>query len=147
MIFDTRPCELGEGALWHPVREQLFWFDILNRTMHSQVDGKPLSWTFNHFVSAAGWISKDELLIASEIGLFRFHLGTGERAVVAEAGTPATRSNDGRADRLGGLGRPAAAARLRLRGAGVVRLRVGLRQDGATPQLDDLDHHLLGTGP
>lgn len=103
MIFDTRPCELGEGVLWHPVREQLFWFDILNRTLHSQDDGKPVSWTFDHFVSAAGWISRDELLIASEVGLFRLHLGTGDRVEVAKAGTPATRSNDGRADRQGGF--------------------------------------------
>jgi hypothetical protein len=22
MIFDTRACELGEGALWHPLRRQ-----------------------------------------------------------------------------------------------------------------------------
>ena len=28
-VFDDRRCELGEGPLWHPVREQLFWFDIL----------------------------------------------------------------------------------------------------------------------
>ena len=27
-VFDNRPCELGEGPLWHPERQQLFWFDI-----------------------------------------------------------------------------------------------------------------------
>ena len=99
MIFDSRPCELGEGALWHPVREQLFWFDILNRNLHSQTE----SWTFPELVSAAGWISADELLIASETGLFRFDLATGDRRQVAEAGSSATRSNDGRADRQGGF--------------------------------------------
>lgn len=99
MIFDSRPCELGEGPLWHPVREQLFWFDILNRVLHSQTQ----SWTFPEMVSAAGWISADELLVASETGLFRFNLATGEREPVVAAGTPATRSNDGRADRQGGF--------------------------------------------
>lgn len=99
MIFDARPCELGEGALWHPVRQELFWFDILNRTLHSQAR----SWTFPEIVSAAGWISADELLIASETGLFRFNLVTGERATVASVGSPATRSNDCRADRQGGF--------------------------------------------
>lgn len=99
MIFDDRPCELGEGALWHPVRNELFWFDILNRTLHS----KAQSWSFAEMVSAAGWISAEELLIASETGLFRFNLATGERAAVASAGSPATRSNDGRADRQGGF--------------------------------------------
>jgi sugar lactone lactonase YvrE len=99
MIFDARTCELGEGALWHPLREELFWFDILNRTLHSQ--GR--SWTFPEYVSAAGWINADELLVASETGLFRLNLGTGERAVVASAGSTRTRSNDGRADRQGGF--------------------------------------------
>lgn len=35
MIFDNRPCELGEGPLWHPQRGQLFWFDIIGQRMLS----------------------------------------------------------------------------------------------------------------
>jgi sugar lactone lactonase YvrE len=99
MIYDARPCELGEGPLWHPVRNELFWFDILNRTLHT----KARSWTFPELVSAAGWISTDEMMIACETGLFRFNLATGERSTIADAGTAATRSNDGRADRQGGF--------------------------------------------
>ena len=99
MIFDARPCELGEGALWHPVRQELFWFDILNRTLNSQAR----SWSFPELVSAAGWVSADELLIASETGLFRFNLSSGARSSVASAGSAETRSNDGRADRQGGF--------------------------------------------
>jgi sugar lactone lactonase YvrE len=99
MIYDARPCELGEGPLWHPVRNELFWFDILNRTLHT----KARSWTFPELVSAAGWISADEMMIACETGLFRFNLATGERSTIADAGTAATRSNDGRADRQGGF--------------------------------------------
>jgi sugar lactone lactonase YvrE len=99
MIFDERACELGEGALWHPVRQELFWFDILNRTLHS----KARSWTFPEMVSAAAWISADELLVACETGLFKLNLVTGERETVADVGSPATRSNDGRADRQGGF--------------------------------------------
>jgi sugar lactone lactonase YvrE len=99
MIYDARPCELGEGALWHPVRNELFWFDILNRTLHSQFK----FWTFPELVSAAGWISAEELLIAGETGLFRFNLSSGARSLVARAGTAETRSNDGRADRQGGF--------------------------------------------
>lgn len=99
MIFDARPCELGEGPLWHPLREELFWFDILNRTLHSAAQ----SWTFAHYVSAAGWISRDELLIASEAGLLRFDLAAGTHSPVASVGTAVTRSNDGRADRQGGF--------------------------------------------
>lgn len=99
MIHDSRPCELGEGPLWHPLRHELFWFDILNRTLHSRA----ASWPFDVYVSAAGWISRDELLVASETGLFRFDLTTATRTLVAAAGTADTRSNDGRADRQGGF--------------------------------------------
>ena len=53
MIFDSRPCELGEGPLWHPVREQLFWFDILNNRLLSRDDTGPLEWRFAERVSAA----------------------------------------------------------------------------------------------
>jgi sugar lactone lactonase YvrE len=99
MIFDTRACELGEGPLWHPLRGELFWFDILNRTLHSQKQ----SWSFSGYVSAAGWISRDALLLASETGLIRFDLASGSETPVVKAGTSVTRSNDGRADRQGGF--------------------------------------------
>lgn len=99
MIFDARPCELGEGAFWHPVHGRLFWFDILNRTLHSREQ----SWTFPHMVSAAGWLDAGHLVIASEVGLLRFGLASGGHEVLAEVGSPATRSNDGRADRQGGF--------------------------------------------
>lgn len=105
MILDDRVCELGEGLLWHPLRKQLFWFDILGNRMLSQSPAGPQEWQFAERVSAAGWISDSELLIASETGLFRFDLVSGTREGVAEveADNPRTRSNDGRADRQGGF--------------------------------------------
>jgi sugar lactone lactonase YvrE len=104
-IFDARACTLGEGPLWHPERAQLFWFDILGKTLLSQEDGKPLSWNFDECFSAAGWIDANTLLMASETGLWQFDLISGERALVAplEADQPLTRSNDGRADPWGGF--------------------------------------------
>lgn len=105
MIFDNRPCALGEGPLWHPALGQLFWFDILNKRMLSRQGDTPLQWQFDQMVSAAGWVSDSELIIASETALLRFDLGTGESAplVALEADNPKTRSNDGRADPQGGF--------------------------------------------
>ena len=105
MIFDSRRCELGEGPLWHPKRGQLFWFDILNKTLLTQVNGAAREWVFGEMVSAAGWVSKAELLIASETQLFLFDVETGAQRAVAplEADNPVTRSNDGRADAQGGF--------------------------------------------
>jgi sugar lactone lactonase YvrE len=104
-IFDARICGLGEGALWHPLREQLFWFDILGKRLLSQTDQGPQEWVFDEMVSAAGWVDRDTLLIASESALSRFDLTTGKAEIITplEADNPITRSNDGRADPMGGF--------------------------------------------
>lgn len=96
---------LGEGPLWHPERQQLFWFDIVNSKLLSRVGDQALSWQFDRNVSAAGWIDRDHLLIASETGLSRFNLETETEEMLCdiEADNPLTRSNDGRADPWGGF--------------------------------------------
>ncbi len=104
-VFDDRPCELGEGPLWHPERQQLFWFDIINKRLMTRDSNGQRSWQFTEHVSAAGWVDRNTLLIASETGLWRFGLESGQKELVAplEADNPITRSNDGRADPWGGF--------------------------------------------
>lgn len=104
-IYDSRPCLLGEGPLWHPERGQLFWFDVLNGKLLSRLGDDLLDWQFDEMISAAGWVDRDHLLIASETELFTFNLESGATAHVAplEAETAGTRSNDGRADPFGGF--------------------------------------------
>ncbi|MCA0919852.1 SMP-30/gluconolactonase/LRE family protein [Pseudooceanicola nanhaiensis] len=104
-LYDARPCHLGEGALWHPEREQLFWFDILGHRLLSREGDRPLDWDLGECASAAGWIDRDHLLIATETGLWRLALATGDKSLLCplEADIPATRSNDGRADPQGGF--------------------------------------------
>ena len=105
MIFDQRRCELGEGPLWHPVREQLFWFDITGKMLLSQDRTGPRQWRFPEMVSAAGWVSPDVLMIAGERDLFLFDLQTEkvESLCQLEADLPGNRPNDGRADPQGGF--------------------------------------------
>ena len=104
-IFDNRTCILGEGPLWHPLRKQLFWFDIIGKKLLSVEAGRPQSWQFEEHVSAAGWIDRDTLLVASSTALWRFNLNSGDRSILCplEHGNPVTRSNDGRADPWGGF--------------------------------------------
>lgn len=104
-LHDDRACELGEGAFWHPGRGALFWFDILGRRLLSREGETPLEWPMGECASAAGWIDRDRLLIATETGLHRVDLRDGSRArvVAVEAEDPGTRSNDGRADPWGGF--------------------------------------------
>ena len=101
MIFDDRVCVLGEGPIWHPERLEFFWFDILGKRLLSP--GR--DWAFDEPVSAAGWVSRDELLIASASALILFNLETGatRKLCELEADNPVTRSNDGRADSHGGF--------------------------------------------
>lgn len=104
-VFDDRACELGEGPLWHPERQHLFWFDIMGKQLLTRKGDQQESWTFGEHVSAAGWVDHDRLLIASETGLWRFDIADGSRELVValEADNPVTRSNDGRADPWGGF--------------------------------------------
>lgn len=105
MIFDDRRCELGEGALWHPARKQMFWFDILNQSLLSQDQNGPRQWRFPELVSAAGWVTDDVLLIAGERDLFLFDLESEEIETLCllEQDKPKNRPNDGRADPFGGF--------------------------------------------
>ena len=104
-IFDHTNCRLGEGAFWHPLRAQLFWFDILAKRLLTRQRGQTITWQFEEHISAAGWIDGDGLLVASETGLWAFDIKSGLRKLVVplEADNPLTRSNDGRADRQGGF--------------------------------------------
>lgn len=104
--FDTTQCMLGEGAFWHQEHRALFWFDIVNRKMLAHaVDGAVRQWSFDEYVSAAGVVDRDHLLIGSQTALLLFNLSTGESRVIAplEAENAVTRANDGRADPFGGF--------------------------------------------
>lgn len=100
-VFDAHQCQLGEGPLWHPKRQELFWFDILAKELRT----KERVWQFDEHVSAAGWVDHDTLLVASATSLSRFDIQSGlsEEIVPLEADNPVTRSNDGRADPWGGF--------------------------------------------
>ncbi len=104
-VFDNRACSLGEGPLWHPVRQQLFWFDIVAGKLRSQSNGEALSWSFDEPVSAAGWVDEKHLLIASASSLLHFNIDTGDSKAICllESNNQVTRSNDGRADPWGGF--------------------------------------------
>ncbi|WP_282060185.1 SMP-30/gluconolactonase/LRE family protein [Roseobacter litoralis] len=104
-VHDARVCTLGEGALWHPQRRQLFWFDILENALLSRDDTGLRHWLFDETVSAAGWVDDKTLLVASATGLWQFDLRTQQRRLIAplEQDRTETRPNDGRADPWGGF--------------------------------------------
>lgn len=105
MIFDETPCLLGEGPLWHPETGTLYWFDILSMRLYEATPHAVRQWQFDEHVSAAGWVSDTQLLMASASSLSLFDVATAKAEPVAalEADNPVTRSNDGRADPWGGF--------------------------------------------
>ncbi|KEO52613.1 SMP-30/gluconolactonase/LRE family protein [Thioclava pacifica] len=104
-IYDKRLCFLGEGPLWHPVRDALFWFDVLAGRLLSRDGSGAQEWEIGQIASAAGWIDSETLLLLTETGLRRFEIATGAQEPVAalEAADHGRRGNDGRADPMGGF--------------------------------------------
>ena len=106
-IFDKTLCELGEGPVWHPLRESLIWFDIMGKSLFERKigDTKPRRLSFENYVSAAGWINENEILMATSRDLVKLNINSGnfEKIVDLEADNPLTRSNDGRTDPYGGF--------------------------------------------
>jgi len=94
-------CGLGEGAFWHPERQEFFWFDITGRKLHSLAR----SWALDEMASAMAWVDAERAVIATETRLALFDYATGATRTLCalEAENPVTRSNDGRADPQGGF--------------------------------------------
>ena len=99
LLIDSQSA-LGEGPIWHDGRQQLFWFDINNRTLFAaSADGViATEWHFDEIVAAAVIIDDTSLALATETGLKRFDLASGEMQAIVdiEADIPANRTNDSR---------------------------------------------------
>jgi sugar lactone lactonase YvrE len=104
-IFDNRVCDLGEGPIWHPERGSLIWFDINDNRMLERQGETTRAWLFSEPVSAAGLLDAGRMLVASASSLFEVDLDTGDATTREELehDNPLTRSNDGRADPMGGF--------------------------------------------
>jgi len=99
LLIDSQ-CALGEGPIWHDGRQQLLWLDINNKTLFAaSAEGEAAGqWHFDEIVAAAAIIDNDNLALATETGLRRFNLATGdsEHLIDIERDVPANRTNDSR---------------------------------------------------
>lgn len=104
-LFHDCRCTLGEGPFWHPLRQKLFWFDILGKTMHAiAADGSGFeSWAFPGFASAGAVLDRDSMAVATEHGIVRIDLDSGHTSAMAvlEPDKPGNRSNDARLHQSG----------------------------------------------
>lgn len=99
LLIDSQ-CALGEGPIWHPGRQQLFFFDINEQTLFAVTSVGEIadSWLFNETIAAAAIIDDHTLALATDTGLKEFDLSTGgmNRINEIEADKPDTRTNDSR---------------------------------------------------
>ncbi|SJZ95883.1 SMP-30/gluconolactonase/LRE family protein [Consotaella salsifontis] len=104
-VLSPHASELGEGPVYDPIDDTLWWFDILGKTLieHRFATSETKVHELPFMASAMGLVDADHHLIAAEDGLYLRRIGDGNLALVApvEADNPATRSNDGRAHASG----------------------------------------------
>lgn len=103
-VLDTR-AELGEGTLWDPGAEVLWWVDIWGKAIHRYDPASGLDDVFPtpEYVGAVGVREKGGLVVSLATGFYFFDPETGAftHIVDPEADRPDTRFNDGKPDRQG----------------------------------------------
>ena len=103
-ILDVR-AELGEGTLWDPVAEVLWWVDIWGKEIHrtDPVARTDTVYETPEYVGAVGLREAGGLVVSLVSGFHFFDPATGVWTPIVdpEADRPDTRFNDGKPDRQG----------------------------------------------
>ena len=98
----------GEGAIWHPRQNALYWTDI-NRFLVHRFDASNQStstWLFDEAVTAVNLTTDADLLLlvlGSKVGLWSPRTHPDLRTICSLEGAPEMRYNDGRIDPRGSL--------------------------------------------
>jgi sugar lactone lactonase YvrE len=87
-LFRSIPSTLGEGALWHPTRQSLFWIDIPGQKIFetSSEPGAPTrTLPVDQFIGAVVPTASGGLFAALRDGIYRVDLTTGAITLFARA--------------------------------------------------------------
>ena len=98
----------GEGPVWHPGEQALYWTDINRFLIHryAQADGCVKSWFFDEPVTALVLTDRDDTLavaLGSRVILWEPATDSRRNQGFQLPGWPAVRLNDGRVDPRGAL--------------------------------------------
>lgn len=98
-------CELGEGPVWDPVEQVLYWVNIKAREIHrfDPATGKDTFWKTPADVGSIGLREGGGMVVALTTGFFFFDPATEKFTAIAEPEPdfPENRFNDGKTDRQG----------------------------------------------
>lgn len=98
-------AELGEGTLWDPRENVLWWLDIWGSRIHryDPATGEDTTWETPEFPGCLGLRERGGLVMSMASGFHFFDPDTGIFTPIGdpEAGNPDTRFNDGKPDRQG----------------------------------------------
>jgi len=96
---------LGEGPVWCPRQQALYWVDIRQPTLRrlDPAGGRVESWQMPELVGSLALAEDDRVLVAlsSELALFDLATGAFERIARPQRVLPDQRFNDGKCDRQG----------------------------------------------
>ncbi|WP_225029673.1 SMP-30/gluconolactonase/LRE family protein [Xinfangfangia pollutisoli] len=102
---DAARAELGEGTIWDPAAQVLWWIDIYGPRIHrfDPAQGTSQSWPAPQHLGCIGLRASGGLVVTMASGFHFFDPATGLFTAIAdpEADLPLTRFNDGKTDRFG----------------------------------------------
>ena len=106
VVYQTE-AQLGEGAIWHPDRQSLFWVDIENKTLYEFLPRKKKcrSWKFDRKVTTVVPENEETMVVALENGIIRLNLKSKAKEEIAPIETRggSLRCNDGKCSPNGWL--------------------------------------------
>lgn len=107
-LFRSVPATLGEGAVWHPARQSLFWIDIHGRKIHETTlaDAATVTRPVESLIGAVAPTSDGGLVAALQDGIHRVDLATGRTTLLARPDghdPQVVRFNDAKCDPRGRL--------------------------------------------
>lgn len=103
-VVHATPMLVGEGPLWHPAQQVLYWVDIAGRALHqyNPANGQHQQWSMPSEPACLAWCF-DGVIVAQRSGFFHFNNHSGNLTEIAAARYDQSkiRCNDGRCDGAG----------------------------------------------
>ncbi|WP_207910184.1 SMP-30/gluconolactonase/LRE family protein [Anseongella ginsenosidimutans] len=103
LVLDAK-ATLGEGALWHPVEQKLYWVDIEGKQLHiyDPSTGEDRRLPTPGKIGTVVPVRTGEALVALQDGIYKMNTSTGEMDFLVNAEKDsAIRYNDGKCDPAG----------------------------------------------